>query len=260
MIPSRACARYRDNLLSKIDAVCNSSNAYQLAIYKGSGTTYGAVATKHFLDQRHCFHRRALQFQHQLNDRRHLRPVAQSYPPLRDGQPSPALALADRERRADHQRPRPVHLARRYRRNHQETWMSYASAQSGRTSHRCVNGRRDQYRRHQCRPLLALNGSAGFTLQTSSQPDNSANWTLVTPSWCKEQTTQRQSSRQTGSNSSDWKNEITRSNFFWSCCFLTLACCQNIAAEEPAAAAHAISKSYHGSCALIWFGRQAQRR
>ena len=32
----------------KIDAVCNSSNAYQIAIYKGSGTTYGSVASPTF--------------------------------------------------------------------------------------------------------------------------------------------------------------------------------------------------------------------
>jgi hypothetical protein len=32
----------------KIDAVCNSSNAYQLGIYKGSGTSYGAIATNVF--------------------------------------------------------------------------------------------------------------------------------------------------------------------------------------------------------------------
>ena len=32
----------------KIDAVCNSSNAYQIAIYKGSGTTYGNVASPIF--------------------------------------------------------------------------------------------------------------------------------------------------------------------------------------------------------------------
>jgi hypothetical protein len=32
----------------KIDAVCNSSNAYQLGIYKGSGTTYGAIAPNVF--------------------------------------------------------------------------------------------------------------------------------------------------------------------------------------------------------------------
>ena len=32
----------------KIDVVCNSGNAYQIAIYKGSGTTYGSVASPAF--------------------------------------------------------------------------------------------------------------------------------------------------------------------------------------------------------------------